>query len=97
VTVYNKNGDLCSLQKNPPLCPIAQGNLNITKSVNLPSWAPSGTFHVKARHACERTLRLCVSGLRSLYNTPDDSLSASRSVVSFRSIGGWVGGTSEIR
>jgi hypothetical protein len=45
IPLYDKKGDLCSLQKT--LCPIAQGPLNISKTVNLPSWVPSGAYHLK--------------------------------------------------
>ena len=47
IPLYHKSGDLCSLQKSPPLCPVAQGDLNITKTLKLPSFAPSGEYHLK--------------------------------------------------
>jgi len=46
IPIFSKSGDICSLDKSHP-CPFAQGPYNLSKSVNLPSFVPSGSYDIQ--------------------------------------------------
>jgi len=49
ITLINQETDLCDQVKNVDLkCPLKEGPLKLTKSVNLPSQIPPGGYHVMA-------------------------------------------------
>ena len=43
IPIYSKTGSICSDIK----CPLAPGAIGLAKTVNLPSFAPSGLYHAQ--------------------------------------------------